>query len=93
MSSHRDLTVLHVINRVSDNGGAEVSLVQSHTHLQSLGLQNFVQPLYDTEDTRRRQVLEQFGVEVLPATGPGIEHRVLALRRTIRRTRSWLVAA
>jgi len=85
--------VLHVINKISPSGGAEVSLVQLMPRLSALGVQQELVTLVPNTDPEAVARLHQLGIvthDLSPARGA---RRVVALRRVIVRSRPDLVHA
>lgn len=80
-------TVLHVATHVSDQGGAEVSLLQTLEGLQEQGIRNVVLPLSSRWATESVRTLHDAGVRVLEPTDGGVlrnARRVRDLQRSVR---------
>lgn len=77
------MVVLHVINQLSDHGGAEVSLELMLSRLEHAGVHNVVLPLKDDRGASAAGRLRAHGVDVLPhVRGRGLA-RIRAVRRQI----------
>lgn len=81
--SQQSPLVLHVVPQVSDQGGAEVSLVQFVSHLQSLGVRNALLPLYSRRTSERLPQLREAGVHVFDPIDQGPLRRAAAVRRAV----------
>jgi glycosyltransferase involved in cell wall biosynthesis len=92
--SRRDVispSVLHVTTQVSDQGGAEVSLVQFLAHLQGLGVRNTVLPLFSRRTSARIPDLRDHGVRVLDPPDGGLVRHTRTVRRLHRDLRPDIV--
>jgi glycosyltransferase involved in cell wall biosynthesis len=85
LEPRRPVRVLCLVNRVADNGGAEVSTVQTLRALQGQGISFGMATLFDTHSTRFRGELEEKGVEFFSCHASTWIGRAKRLRQAARR--------
>ncbi|MGN6330785.1 MAG: glycosyltransferase [Motilibacteraceae bacterium] len=85
--------VVHVINRLSPTGGAEVSLSQLLPHLQDLGLRNTVLTIRPHHRGSRIPEVAAAGVRVVELDAPSLRQAIAPARRALRSLRPDLVHA
>lgn len=85
--------VVHVINRLERNGGAEVSLAQLLPHLQLLGVQNALVTLYPHQRGSRLDEVRDAGVHVVELNAPSLVGSFLPVLAAVRSARPDLVHA
>lgn len=83
--------MLHVINKVSPSGGAEVSLVQLLPRLARRGLNQTLLTLARNSDRDGVAELRSAGVDVVETVAPSRVAAVRTVRATIHRTRPQVV--
>ncbi|MGN6242379.1 MAG: glycosyltransferase [Motilibacteraceae bacterium] len=75
--------VVHVINRLERNGGAETSLAQVLPHLQRAGIRNTVLTLRPHHRGSRVAELRAAGVEVVELEAPSLRQALVPVRRAL----------